>query len=81
MFESRRQRRRKLYQIAQQDSIYQAWARSFEDCREAFTQFANAQPEDIRNILYGYADCGRMMQQKLVNLACEHMRFPEEKDQ
>ena len=68
---------KKLYEIAETDAIYQTWARSFEDCREAFIQFANSQPEDIRNMLYGYADCGRMAQQKLVNLACEYMQFPE----
>ena len=70
----------RLYQllaIAETDNIYQVWARSYEDCRESFTQFAATQPEEIRNMLYGYADCGRVAQQRLVNLACEHMVFPE----
>lgn len=71
-------RQLKLFEIAENNSIYQVWARSFEDCREAFTQFADSQQEEIRNMLYGYADCGRMAQQKLVNLACEYMQFPEE---
>lgn len=71
-------RHKKLRSLAEQDTVYQAWANSFADCRDAFTAFASAQPEDIRNMLYGYADCGRMMQQRLVNLACEHMHFPDE---
>ena len=58
--------------------IYQVWANSFVACQEAFAAFASTQPEDVRNMLYGYADCGRMMQQRLVNLACEQMRFPDE---
>ena len=71
------QRLRQLQAIAETDNIYQVWARSYEDCRESFAQFAAAQPEDIRNMLYGYADCGRIAQQRLVNLACDHMVFPE----
>ncbi len=39
-------------------------------------RFADTQPEEVRSILYGYADCGRMAQQRLVNLACENMIFP-----
>ena len=64
-----------LLEIAQKDVIYLTWEKSFEDCREAFEKFAADQPADIRNMLYGYADCGRMAQQRLVNLACEYMTF------
>lgn len=71
------QRQEKLQKLAQEDSIYQVWQKSFEDCREAFEAFARTQPEEIRNMLYGYADCGRMAQQRLVNLACEYMVFPK----
>ena len=73
------QRQNKLLELAQQDEIYCTWEKSFENCREAFVQFAANQPEEIRNMLFGYADCGRMAQQRMVNLACEHMIFPEEK--
>ena len=71
------QRLYQLLAIAETDNIYQVWARSHEDCRESFAKFAAAQPEEIRNMLYGYADCGRIAQQRLVNLACDHMIFPE----
>lgn len=74
-------RQNKIYKIAKTDLSYQAWSQTFEECRDAFLQFANSQPEEIRGILYGYADSGRMMQQRLLNLACEHMRFPEEDSQ
>ena len=69
------QQQNALMEIARKDLIYLTWQRSFEDCREAFVKFAADQPADIRNMLYGYADCGRMAQQRLVNLACEHMTF------
>ena len=72
------QRQSELLEIAQEDLIYQTWQKSYEDCRESFANFADTQPEEIRNMLYGYADCGRMAQQRLGNLACEHMVFPKE---
>ena len=65
-----------LLKIAQEDTVYRTWEKSFENCREAFMRFADTQPEEVRSILYGYADCGRMAQQRLVNLACENMIFP-----
>ena len=73
-------RQDRLLEFAQADMIYLTWAHSYEDCHDAFVRFASAQPEDIRNMLYGYADCGRMAQQRLVNLACETMRFPDESE-
>lgn len=78
MYDHAVEQRLKLYKIAQTDDIYQIWAKSFEECREAFIRFAESQPFEIRTILYGYADCGRMAQQRLVNLACKHMVFPKE---
>lgn len=71
-------RQEKLQKIAEGDPIYRVWARSYEDCREAFEQFVYTQPEEVRNFLMGYAECGRLMQQRMVNLACENMVFPEE---
>ena len=72
------QQQTQLMAIAEEDKIYQTWQKSYEDCREAFVRFASTQPEEIRNMLYGYADCGRIAQQRIVNLACEHMIFPKE---
>ena len=68
----------KLHELALSDPIYQMWQQSFEEFQDTFLQFANVQPEEIRNFLYGYADSGRMAQQRLVNLACEYMVFPED---
>ena len=67
-----------LLRIAEEDGIFQVWSQSYEDCRESFYRFAASQPEEIRNMLYGYADCGRMMMQRMINLACEYMIFPKE---
>ena len=69
----------RLKEITERDRIFNTWEKSFEACRKDFTKFADAQPQEIRSLLYGYADCGRMAQQRLVNLACEYMIFPDEK--
>lgn len=66
---------RKLESIASEDTVYSLWRKNYEEYAPQFAAFANAQPEDIRNVLWGYAESGRLMQQRKVNLACEHMDF------
>lgn len=77
MPEYAQEKEEKLEQLAQQDEVFKVWQRSFEDCIQPFAEFANSQPEEIQNILWGYADGGRMMQQRKVNLACAYMEFQE----
>lgn len=78
MVENAGEKEERLEKIAQQDISYLVWKMTFEACEEAFTQYASRQPKEIRQILYGYADAGRMMQQRKVNLVCEHMEFPKD---
>jgi len=66
----------KIQRIAQDDFPYTFWIRIFEKSEKAFRAFADSQPEAIRTILWSYAQSGRMMNQRLLNLACEHMDFP-----
>ncbi len=75
---SEKTRLQKLEEIAACDDIYQAWFLSYLDTKEAFASFVNSQPEHIQKMLYSYADGGRMAFQRKINLACQHMRFPEE---
>ena len=79
MDKSSSKRQQKIYEIAETDLSYQMWSHVFKECQDAFAQFADSQPQEIRSILYGYADSGRMAQQRLLNLACEHMLFIEER--
>ena len=73
------QKQKRLLTIAQEDRIYCTWEKSFESYRDTFIHFADTQPEEIRSFLYGYAECGRMMMQRMVNLACKCMEFPDER--
>lgn len=62
--------------IAQNDFSYDVWRRIFEESEKAFETFANSQPEPVQTILWSYAQSGRMMNQRLLNIACEYMDFP-----
>ncbi len=64
-----------LYELAEQDAVYNVWKKSYEACVEPFRAYVDKQPEDIQNVLYGYAQCGRMMLQRIINIACENMEF------
>ena len=72
------QRAERLWALAELDDIYTVWKKGFEMCEESFREYADACPEEIRELLYGYAGCGRMMCQRVVNIACEYMIFPDE---
>lgn len=69
------ERERHLQAIAENDQVYNLWRHYWENYAQEFAAFANAQPENIKNFLWGYADAGRLMQQRKVNLACENMEF------
>ena len=62
-----------LDRFAANDKIYQAWYQSYLDSVEAFSAFAKSQPESIRNILYAYADGGRLAMQRKLLLAYQHI--------
>ena len=72
-------RMQRLQQLAKQDSVYQIWEKSYQEFSNKFHKLARWCPKSIRNILYGYAECGRLMMQRMTNLACSHMEFPDEK--
>lgn len=68
----------RLYALAQEDPAYIVWSRSHEKYAEAYQKFYLAQSEDVQSILSGYIDCGFVAMQRLVNLACDYMVFPDE---
>lgn len=72
-----RENEERLTRIAEEDRIYTLWKHSFMECETAFREYVDAQPREVRQILWGYAEAGRMMQQRKVNLACSNMVFPD----
>ena len=77
MFSNILEKERQLEHLAQEDTTYNMWKKCYTEYSAQFEAFANAQPEEIANFLWGYAESGRLMQQRKVNIACENMEFPK----
>ena len=75
MFSATLEKERQLEHLAQNDKTYLIWKCCYEEYAAKFEAFAKEQPEEIANVLWGYAESGRLMQQRKVNLACENMEF------
>lgn len=73
------ERLRRLQQAAGQDEVYMVWKNSYHESVEKFDRFIKWCPRKVRNFLCGYAECGRLMMQRMVNLACIYMEFPDER--
>lgn len=71
-------RKSRLENIGEADPSYGTWKSSMEAAEEDFEAFAGSQPEEIRNMLWCYAGGAKMMHQRLMNLVCQNMRFPDE---
>ena len=71
------ERMKKLDSLAQSDKIYRLWEKCYLESAASFAEFADSQPEEVKNLLWTYAEAGRLMQQRKCILACEHMEFAE----
>ena len=69
------ERQKHIEKIAEKDLIYRTWYQTFLESEAAFEAYAAEQPEEIRDILWNYAAGGRLMNQRLLNIACEYMDF------
>ena len=68
----------RLMEIAHEDDIFQVYAKSQALFNDPFHKFLRWMPKKLRNILAGYAYAGVMMHQRIITIACEQMRFPDE---
>lgn len=73
------ERLRALYQIAEEDESFLLWKKTYEKNERIFKRFAKWMPKCIRQVLWGYAEGGRLMMQRLSNIACECMEFTGER--
>lgn len=64
-----------LQQMAELDEVYLVWKNSHEEFAGKFNGFIKWCPKKVRNYLCGYAESGRLMYQRMVNIACTHMDF------
>ena len=72
------ERQRRVWSIAEKDINYDVWRDMHEQTKEPFFQYINQCPDEIKHMLSGYAASGEMMIQRILNIACELLVFPEE---
>lgn len=72
------ERQQKLLTLAEKDEVYQLWNHCYAESQADFEKFANAQSKDVQKLMWCYAESGRLLYQRLTNLACTYMTFPEE---
>ena len=72
------ERLRRIWKLAEEDLIYDFWNHMHQEAHTAFHEYANQCPDDIKQILLGYAGAGEMKFQRMVNIACNHMVFEDE---
>lgn len=69
------QRLETLDRLAEADEIFQVWKKSRDSFADDSRAYADSQPMEIRNMLWGYEAAGEMMLQRKLLLACENMCF------
>ena len=72
------ERQRRIWAIAEKDTVYDIWRHMHQISKEPFHEYANQCQDEIKQILLGYASSGEMMIQRILNIACEQLVFPEE---
>ena len=65
----------RLLQMAALDENYLVWKQEYMACGKKIEKFAKWFPRGVRNILFGYVNSGRMMYQRVLNIACQNMEF------
>jgi len=64
--------------LAEADEAYKTWRNLYLLYQKDFEEFSDMRPREIQDMLRGYAVCGRFMNQRLLNLVCQHMEFLNE---
>lgn len=72
------EREKRLKDAAMEDIAYQTWYQTMTAAEAEFEQYVDHQSTEIRNMLWAYAGSAKMIHQRLMNLECLNMRFPEE---
>lgn len=70
------EKQQRICKLAEQDEAYRAWRDIYQKYCDAFETFVETQPVEIQDMLWGYAGGGRFMNQRLLNLACQYLEFP-----
>ena len=72
------ERRKRIYEICEQNEDYRAWKEEYDRVHRKFTAFTDKLPPKIRSFLWSVPGTGYFVHHRMLNVICEEMRFPEE---
>ena len=72
------ERRKRIYQICEQNEDYRGWKTEYDRVHRKFTAFTDKMPLKIRNFLWSVPGTGYFLHHRMLNVICQEMRFPEE---
>ena len=65
----------RLIKMAEQDANYRAFKMDYEVCGKKIEKFLKWCPKRIQYLFQAYAVCDKMMNQRILNIACANMEF------
>ena len=68
----------RLDELALLDETYMTYKTQYNEFAVQFDKLIRWCPRKIRRIFNGYADCGRLMMQRMAGIALENMEFQDE---
>ena len=72
------QRRERIYKIAESDPDYQKMKAEYDRFQKKYTSLTDRLPKRWSVFLWNFPGMGYLLHHKLLNIVCEHMRFPDE---
>lgn len=75
------ERLHRLLAMAEQDKNFQVWQRSSEELEEKYKKMLRWLPKHFQNTFSNYVGCKAMAHQRTLNIACQSMKFLDEKDE
>lgn len=72
------ERRKKIYEMAEDDAQYRRIKADFDKARDLFDRIALSLPEEERNLLQSYPGMGHFLHHRMLTIICENMCFEDE---
>lgn len=72
------QRRERIQEIMESDAECRRMMNSLDDAKREFEQYVSNLPEEVRSMLWEYPGMAYFLHNRILNLTCAAMRFPDE---
>ena len=72
------ERRERIQGILESDEECCKMTKSLEDAKERFEQYVSTLPEETRQLLWEYPGMAYFLHNRILNMICTSMKFPDE---